>query len=185
MTRRTCRCEVDRSGDAAADWERLDEGRSSRYSGGGREFDGAAPRQLICDQCIGLAGSFRAIRGCHYTYNCKPQFVGGPLLARSIQSSFHRPYVGVIALNVPPIAFDNRINNRETGNDPRNQTGNDVAAKGAFPAWTGGGVWLHAIVGAGAVGGRSTGDYHARRRAPCGHRDPRDATAVRTTHHSP
>jgi hypothetical protein len=32
------------------------------------------------------------------------------------------------------------VSTRETGNDPRNKTGN-----GGFPAWTRGSVWLHAI----------------------------------------
>ena len=77
------------------------------------------------------------------------------------------------------------VSERETGNEANNQNGNDLAAKGAFPAWTRGGVRLHAIVGAGAVGGRSTGGHRARRRAHCGNRDPRDATAARATHPSP
>ena len=53
------------------------------------------------------------------------------------------------------------VSDRETGSERKNQNGNDLAAKSAFPAWTRGGVRLHAIVGAGAVGGRSTGGHHA------------------------
>ena len=64
------------------------------------------------------------------------------------------------------------------------EIGNDLAAKGAFSAWTRGGVRLHAIVGARAVGGRSTGGRRTRRRARCGHRDPRDATAARAAKRS-
>jgi hypothetical protein len=60
-----------------------------------------------------------------------------------------------------------------------------VAPKGAFPAWPRGGIGLHTIGGAGAVGGRSTGDDRARRRTRSGHRDTRDATTGRATHHSP
>ena len=77
------------------------------------------------------------------------------------------------------------VSERETGNEANNQNGNDLEAKGAFPAWIRGGVRLHAIVGAGAVRGRSTGGHRDRRRARCGNRDARDATAVGATHHSP
>ena len=74
------------------------------------------------------------------------------------------------------------VSDRETGNEREIQNGNDLAAKGAFPAWIRGGVRLHAIVGAGAVGGRSTGGHRDRRRARCGNRDTRDATAARAAH---
>jgi hypothetical protein len=90
-----------------------------------------------------------------------------------------------------PIAFNFRqssstiVSDGETGNDPKNQTGNDLTAQGAFPAWIRGGVGLHAVAGARALEGRSTGGPCDRRPARCGHRDTRDATAVSTTHHSP
>ncbi len=84
------------------------------------------------------------------------------------------------------------VSERETGNEANNQNGNDLEAKGAFPAWIRGGVWLHAIGSAGAVRGRSTdrSTGRARRRARrrrtrSGNRDARDATAVGATHHSP
>ena len=72
------------------------------------------------------------------------------------------------------------FSDRETGNEREIQNGNGLEAKGAGPAWIGGGVELHAIAGAGAVGGRSTGG----RRAPCGNRDTWDATAARAAHPS-
>ena len=53
------------------------------------------------------------------------------------------------------------VSDRETASERKIQNGNDLAAKGAFPAWIRGGVRLHAIVGAGAVGGRSTGGHRA------------------------
>jgi hypothetical protein len=94
-------------------------------------------------------------------------------------------------LNIEVVAFNCRrsssatVSERETASERKNPNGNDLSAKGAFAAWTRGGIRVRAIAGAGAVGGRSTGGHRHGRSARCGNRDTRDATAISTTHHSP
>ena len=77
------------------------------------------------------------------------------------------------------------MSERETGNEANNQNGNDLEAKGAFPAWIGAALGFtlsSALEPLEAEAQEATGD---RRRAHCGNRDARDATAVGATHHSP
>jgi hypothetical protein len=45
------------------------------------------------------------------------------------------------------------VSDRETASDRKNQNRDGLASKSAFAAWTRGGVRLHAVVDAGAIGG--------------------------------
>ena len=109
-------------------------------------------RQLVCKSRRGLM----AVRCRRHPRNFKSLFGGGRRPPRSIRPNFRR-------LNIEVIAFNCRhsssaiVSERETASERKNPNGNGVAAKSAFAAWTRGGIRLHAIVGAGAVGGRSTG----------------------------
>ena len=136
-------------------------------------------RQLICNSRRGLM----AVR-CRAVHASSSLFGGGRRPQRSIRPNFRR-------LNIEVIAFNCRrsssaiVSERETASERKNPNGNGVTAKSAFAAWTRGGIRLHPIAGAGAVGGRSTGGHRHGRPARCGNRDTRDATAISTTHHSP
>jgi hypothetical protein len=86
---------------------------------------------------------------------------GGPakLKASSDCVSGRQPIAGTFRSDIDVIGSTYRqssstiVRKRETGSEPKNQHGHDLAAKGAFPARIRGGARLHAIVGAGAVGG--------------------------------
>jgi hypothetical protein len=114
----------------------------------------------------------------------KSLFGGGGRPPRAIRQNFRR-------LNIEVVAFNCRrsssaiVSERETASERKNPNGNGVAAQSACAAWTRGGIRLHPIAGARAVGGRSPGGHRHARPARCGNRDPRDATAISTTHHSP
>src|ERR1700722_2241103 len=89
---------------------------------------------------------------------------GEPHPTPSPQLNFRRPGIEVIAFNRRHSSSE-IVCMRETASERKNQNGNDLAAKGAFPAWTRGGIRFHAIIGAGAVGGRGSGARWDRRRA--------------------
>jgi hypothetical protein len=129
---------------------------------------------------VGTWTSGRTLR--YHPLGFKPRRWAASL--RSIQPNFLRLNIEVIASS-PRRSSSTILSERETANERKNRNGNDLSAKGAFAAWTRGGIRVRAIAGAGAVGGRSTGGHRHGRSARCGNRDTRDATAISTTHHSP